>query len=114
MSETRADRPTREAWQQVDAEVRQQLASDIERLESTPLEVGAHIAWSECMLGRTSGLSALHRVGHPQLGYDHTSCGEVVPPAVRWLPLSPAMIRTLPRCKYCEAEHARILTEQAA
>ena len=103
-----------EKWRQIEAEARAQVVTELEWLERTPLEFGAHVAWSECMLGRTSGLSALHRVGHPQLGYDHTSCGEVVPPAVRWLPLSPAMIRTLPRCKYCEAEHARILTEQAA
>lgn len=109
MSETR-DRE----WREIEREAREQNSLDVIRLESTPLEFGQHIAWTTCLLACTNGISELHRVGHPILGYDHTTCGDVIPPPVRWLPLSPAIIRTLPRCKYCEAEHVRILTERAA
>ena len=103
-----------ETWRDVDAGVPAQLANDLERLEHTPLEFGAHIAWSECLMGRTNGFSDVHRVGFPQFAHAYTTCGELIPAPVRWLPLSPAMIRHMPRCKYCEAEHARLAREQAA
>ena len=106
--------PRDPGWREIEDAARDQVSADLDRLESTPLEFGQHIAWSLCLLACTNGMSELHRVGHPVLGYDHTTCGDVIPPPVRWLPLSPAIVRTLPRCKYCEAEHVRILTERAA
>ena len=114
MSETRADRPTDANGRQLEADARAEASVGLEGLEATPLEFGAHIAWSECLMGRTNGFSAVHRVGLPQFAHAYTTCGELVPAPVTWIPLSPAMIRTMPRCKFCEAEHARVARERAA
>lgn len=101
-------------WRQIEAEVRAQVVTELEWLERTPLEFGAHIAWSECFMGRTNGFSEVHQVGFPQVGRAFTTCGQMIPAPVRWLPVSPAMARTMRRCVYCEAERARILKANAA
>ncbi len=91
-------------WRQVELDAQAQASADLQALERTPLEFGQHIAWSESLLGRTNGFTALHQVGKPQFGRDYTTCGEIIPPPVRWLPMSPAVARTMPRCRYCAAE----------
>ena len=106
--------PRDPGWREIEAAAREQVSADLDRLESTPLEFGQHIAWSECLLGRTNGFSEVHRVGTTQFGRGYTTCGRMIPPPVKWLPLSPAMVRHMRRCRDCEAECARIAREQAA
>lgn len=77
--------------------------------------LGEHIAWAVLtMTGLTmTDLSPLHRVG-PHLGLaPHAMCGERIPPSLRWFPLSAALVRTMPRCGYCEAGVARAHPEAA-
>jgi hypothetical protein len=101
-------------WRELERQAHEQTVLDLDRLERTPLEFGAHIAWSECLLGRTNGFSPVHRVGFHQVGNAYATCGELIPPPVKWLPLSPAMVRTMMNCRYCEAECARIARGNAA
>ncbi len=101
-------------WEQLEREAREQVRSEIAADEQTPLVFGAPIAWSLCLLGRTNGVSPLHRVGQAQHGHAYTTCGELIPAPIRWLPLSPAVIRTKPRCKDCEAEMAHITKKRVA
>ena len=105
---------TRDRWADVEGEAREQVQADLARLESTPLEFGAHIAWSECFMARTNSFSEVHRIGFPQVNRPFTTCGEMIPPPIRWLPVSPAMARTMRRCRYCEAEQERIDKANAA
>ncbi len=95
-----------ETWRAIELAARAQVASDLDLLEAKPLEHGSHIAWSECRLGGTNGFTSLHRVGLTQFGHAYTTCGDVIPAPVRWLPLSPAIIRTRARCRDCEAGYA--------
>lgn len=121
-----ADFPRIEA--EAAAEWRARLAVD----EATPLEWGAHIVWSvkTPRNGITDGMSDVHRVGYPIGDNPATTCGEMIPPAVLWVPLSPAMVRAaevrvptkdteedkmhLMACRFCKAEHARQLQERVA
>lgn len=74
--------------------------------------LGEYIAWSMHERGGcTDGLSSAHRVGEPKNGAPYTTCGMPIPAPVRWLSLSPAMIKDgLLPCGFCEAvalEHLR-------
>lgn len=100
-------------WQRIEREARDQVRQELEIAENTPLEFGAFIAWTECQFGLTNDVSALHRVGFPQHGENYATCGERIPLPVRWVPLSPAMVRTMGKCKFCEAEMSRIAREAA-
>ena len=95
-----------QGWRELELAARAQVAADLDVLEATPLEFGAHICWSECRLGGTNGFTPLHRAGLTQFGHAYTTCGELIPAPVRWLPLSPAIIRTRARCQDCEAAYA--------
>ena len=101
-------------WADIEAAALEQVRAELERDERTPLVFGSPIVWSECLMGRTNGMSQLHRVGLPQHGYEYTTCGQLIPPPIRWVPLSPATIRVAPKCKQCEAEVLRISPERAA
>jgi hypothetical protein len=104
----------RETWQRIEREAHAQVQAELEVDERTPLVFGAHIVWTGCRLGRTDSLTPVHRVGFPQVHHAFTACGELIPPPIRWSRLSPAMIRTMKRCHYCEAEILRISREEAA
>jgi hypothetical protein len=104
---------TDETWQRIEREARAVAMAELERDENTPLAFGAFIAWTECQFGLTNGLSAVHRVGFPQHNDTYATCGERIPQPVRWVPLSPALVRTMGKCKFCEAEMVRIAREAA-
>jgi hypothetical protein len=93
------------SWRRVELAANAQVVKDREAMEATPLEVGQFIAWA--MLQETTrvtdAISHVHRVGLEGL----TTCGDVIPPISLWLPLSDALIRTIPHCRFCEMEHAR-------
>lgn len=103
-----------ETWERIERAAYEQVVAEIITDENTPLEFGAPIAWSECLMGRTNGVSLLHRVGFPQHGHDYTTCGDLIPPPIRWIPRSPATIRVMAKCTQCEAEILRISRERAA
>ncbi len=104
-----------ETWRAIELAAREQVSSDLDVLEATPLEFGAHICWSESgHMATTAGFSVVHRVGFPQIDRPFTTCGEMIPRPIRWLSLSPRLVRVMAKCKYCEAEHARITRERAA
>jgi hypothetical protein len=83
----------------------EQATRDREAMEPVPLEEGQFIAWA--ILQHTSRLtdaiSAVHRVG--EKGY--TTCGDVIPPIPLRFALSEALVKTMPHCRFCEAEYAR-------
>lgn len=101
-------------WRDIEREARHQAETELEARCRAPLTFGEHIAWVNCQLARTDSLSPLHRVGQPIKNTPYTTCGELIPPPVRWLPLSAGMIRTMPPCRFCEAEHARMEKQDAA
>ncbi len=101
-------------WEQLEREAREQVQAELDVDEVTPLEFGAAIVWSSCVMGRTNGLSEVHRVGFPQVDHAFTACGELIPAPVRWVRASAAVIRTMSKCKYCEAELMRIAKANAA
>lgn len=106
------------SWARVRAAAAVDKSAALKALEGTVAEFGAPIVWTHVRdySGVVTGLSPLHRVG-VQIGADlFTTCGEVIPnDPSRWLPLSPALVRTLAdRCKHCEAERAHHITEIAA
>jgi hypothetical protein len=101
-------------WAEIESAALAQVRAELERDERTPLEFGYPIVWSECLMGRTNGMSELHRVGLPQHGHQYTTCGQLIPPPIRRVPLSPATIRVMVKCRQCEAEVVRISRERAA
>lgn len=105
MSETRADRPTDVNWRQLEADARAEVLSTIAADDF--LQPGRVVAWVLCRFGRTDGLSVVHRVGQPIAGVAATLCGEIIPPAIRLIPLNANLARTLGRCSYCERLNAK-------
>ncbi len=103
-----------ETWQRIEEEAHAQVLAELDVDEVTPLEFGAAIVWSSCVMGRTNGLSPVHRVGFPQINHAFTACGELIPAPIRWVRASSAVIRTMGKCKYCEAEIMRIGKANAA
>lgn len=101
-------------WQRIEAEARDQVRADLDVLEQTPLQFGEPIAWSECRFGLTNGLGVVHRVGYPQHDQAYTTCGEIIPEPIRWIPLSPRLIKSLGECRYCRTECERLSREHAA
>lgn len=75
--------------------------------DHAPLDRGSYVAWAVCQLGRTSGFSRVHRVGEPMGGEEMTTCGDVIPPPVLRVVLTPGLVRALGRCTHCEMLHAR-------
>ena len=90
-SETRAD------WRQIEREERTRAAS------ASELSIGESVAWSlSARMAQTDGFSAVHRVGQPSGGTALTMCGEIIPPPVNRVPLTPRLAQSLGRCRYCE------------
>ncbi len=101
-------------WKRIEAAAKEQVRGELIAEEVAPLEYGRSIAWSDHRFGRTDGLSPVHRVGFPKGNDPYTSCGEAIPDALRRLALCPGLIRSLGRCRFCEAESARLAPEIAA
>ena len=102
-------------WERVLREAADQAVADREIAASMALAFGQPIAWDRKRHGETVGFTELHCVGDRR-GADvpFTACGFSIPSADRWLRLSPAMIRVMPKCRYCEAEVARVAKENVA
>lgn len=95
-------------WREIEAAAREQATAVLEARVQTPLEFGEHIAWGIGGFGGTTdALSDLHRVGVPQNDEPYTTCGEAIPHPIHWMTLSPALIRTMPPCRFCQAEYLR-------
>ncbi len=94
-------------WREIEAAAREHALTVLEIDENTPLVYGAHIAWTTGIYGRTDELSPLHRVGYPIGSKPYTTCHEAIPEPIRWFILSPALLRTMPPCRFCEAEYQR-------
>lgn len=92
-------------WQEIEREATEQVRAEVEAAEVTPLEWGAMVAWAECRFGRTDGLGVVHRVESWSLDDARALCGERIPSPVLRLPLTPNLVRTLGRCRYCETAH---------
>jgi hypothetical protein len=96
------------SWKEIERQVREQITADLIALETTPLEYGQRIAWSIATRGGvTVDLSPIHRVGFPKGNMAYTTCEVPIPAPVCWLPLSPAIERTMTRCPFCEAGYMR-------
>jgi hypothetical protein len=105
---------TDQEWLQLEIAAREQAVADSEAMRAAPLAYGQPIAWNRMRRGETVGLTEIHRVGDAPRDIPFTACGFSIPLPDRWFPLSPAMIRTMAKCKYCEAEVARVAREKAA
>lgn len=103
-----------ESWRKLLADVLIQREGDLERAMNTPLDFGEYVAWVTKRMGLTDGVSEVHRVGYPQHGYAYTACGELISGPYYRFPLSPALVRTLENCTYCNAEIGRVARKEAA
>ena len=102
-------------WRRILVEVREQVTADVIAIENRPLVFGEHVAWAICRYkGVTDDLSTLHRVGHPLKGEPATTCGEKIPVGKPLLPLGPAFLENIRKCRYCEAELQRIIARDHA
>ena len=92
-------------WRRIELAAKAQAVRDCEALEKVPLEFGQFVAWAmlQYTTRNTEAISSVHRVGVD--GY--TTCGDVIPVPGLHFPLSEALIRTMPHCRFCEAEYAR-------
>lgn len=101
-------------WRDIEQAARHYAADLLDARKQVPLEYGEHIAWGVVGFGGTTAdLSPVHRVGVPQNGEPYTTCGEAIPDPIWWMTLSPALIRTMPTCRFCQAEYLRYLETQA-
>jgi hypothetical protein len=93
-------------WRKLEIDARTEALASVEATEGAPLPSGQVVAWAECRFGRTDGLSAVHRAGPTVGDYQRTLCGDQIPVAMMRVALTPNLIRTLGRCRYCEAVYA--------
>jgi hypothetical protein len=91
-----------EAWRRIEQEALAQVRTELAAEDLHPLPFGHVVAWSDCRFARTDLLSVVHRAGESIGETAVTLCGEVIPSAIRRLQLSPNLVRTLGRCRYCE------------
>lgn len=89
-------------WERIEREAYAQSREDAVMAEHTPMEFGRPVAWSECRFGRTDSLSLVHREQD-----DRTLCGELVPAPILRVALTPNLVRTLGKCRYCETAFAQ-------
>ncbi len=100
---------TASAWRALEIEARADALRGLESEETTALQAGALVAWSTHRFGGTTdGFSPVHRVGESGV----TLCGAPIPEAIKRVRLSGQIVRSLGRCKYCEAKYSK--QEQAA
>lgn len=99
----------------IEAEAREQKRAELAERTEHPPAFGTHIAWAvTARSGPTDEFSSVHRVGAPIGGDPHTTCGAAIPDPALWMPLSPALIRSMDRCGFCEAAYARLATSQSS
>ena len=96
-------------WTAIEREARDQVRAELIAEENTPLAFGQHVAWTTGRHGLTDDVSLLHRVGGQEGSSAVAICGDVIPPPICWMPLGSGLVRTLERCRYCEAEYKRTL-----
>lgn len=94
-----------EPWRQIEHEAREEVRAALPAIEALPLAFGAHVAWAVGLYGHTDGISPLHRVGTPLRGESAAICGEIIPAAWQRLTLSPSLVQSMARCRYCEDEY---------
>jgi hypothetical protein len=98
---------TREDWRALEAEVAEQVTAQLIEAEATPLQPGQLIAWTETgHMGTTEKLGPVHSVETWTLDRATTTCGAIIPPPKRWIPLSAGIVRSLGRCPFCVATRA--------
>lgn len=103
-----AETPDRDAeWRQIEREAHDHALAVLDAEEKLPLVEGAPIAWVYCRFGRTDDVSHVHRVGQPVNGEPYTACHEAIPDIIRHMILTPALIRAMEPCRFCEAEYTR-------
>lgn len=103
-----SERETQFDWRRIQ---RDAIAVALE-IEGVALPLGQSVAWAERRFGRTDGLSTVHRADEADpndVESQHTLCGDRVPAPILRLALSPNLVRTLGRCRFCEAEYQRHL-----
>jgi hypothetical protein len=96
-----------DAWLRIEHEALTQVRTELEAEDTQPLPFGQIVAWSDCRFARTDELSVVHRAGETVGETALTLCGEVIPSPVRRLQLSTNLVRTLGRCRYCEAAYLK-------
>lgn len=102
------------AWHRIETEARAQAAAEVQALTHAALVFGQYIAWATYRYGRTDGITAVHRVGFPIGHKPYTTCGEIIPSPVCWVPLTPRLVEVMPQCRFCEAEYIRLENKNAA
>jgi len=105
--------PEIDLWRTVEQDARAHALTTLGALEAAPLEFGHVVAWVTCRFGRTDNLSEVHRAGAPIGETPVTLCGEVIPSAVLRLSLSPNLVRSLGKCRYCETAYLQQRTAAA-
>lgn len=103
-----------DVWREIERAARQHALTVLEADEKAPPVLGARIAWVDGIYGRTDALSPIHRVGYPVGDKPYTTCHEAIPAPIRWMILSPALLRTMDLCRFCEVEHQRAGRSHAA
>lgn len=102
-------------WQRIEAEADAQCRAQLDARERTSVAYGDYVAWVTTTRGGvTDGLSALHRVGLPKGNAAYTTCEQPVADPALWLSLSPAIIKTMARCGFCEQAFAQQMRGSAA
>jgi hypothetical protein len=99
-----------ESWAAVEAEARAQALAYLDAEQTAPANAwGSFVAWSEHgYLGRTDGMSRVHRVGPTMSGrITLTLCGEIVASVKSRMALSSSIVKALGRCHHCEARYAK-------
>lgn len=96
-----------ESWERITREAAAQNRAALIELGQTPLALDQQIAWAvTARVGKaTDHLSSVHRVGLPKGNAAYTTCGVPIPDPVLWLALTPALVRALLPCGFCEAAH---------
>lgn len=100
-----------ESWRRIQDDAKAQVRAELVGGESSPLSLGAFVAWAIQRVNRTKGLSRAHRVGEPMphTGAEMTLCGEIIPLVNRRVPLlTQRLARTLGLCPWCEQLHAEM------
>lgn len=91
--------------------IQQAARTEALEAEGKPLGAGQSVAWAQRQFGRTSGFTIVHRADACEpsnADTQQTLCGEPIPPAVIRVALTPNLIRTLGRCKWCDAEYLKL------
>lgn len=97
--------PTKPEWKAIEAAAHAEAMALVELERQTAPELGSFVAWgiTRDYSGVIAGFTPLHRVGIPIGDKPHTTCHEAIPDPLLRMRLSPALIRTMPKCDFCNA-----------